>query len=460
MVHKLLVAVLLSLGLSGCTPLTELPQIDDTIEIVRLDEDYQLIPQTVESKRLIRADQVSYTGRGINILLIDTFYREKGSNHGQWTYGIIKAIAPDSVVWDCHVRFKKGMEKPKTKKGEKYVYQCLQEALSRSYIRVINMSFGEGKYADPCPNYDLLGSPLLSQLQAKGVVLVASSGNDGWINAMRAPACHPNVISVGATWDQTFVGQFYFKDSNCTDLNPNADKVTCYTNQAYFLDVVAPGSKVDGSSGTSASAPIVSAVAALMLEANPSLTPDQIRSYLRSSGVPVTDQGNPGSGLTHYRVDAYNAVQLALGGSVFIPPPTPQPPPYVPPPPAPPPSIPAPPPPVETPWQTIRFGSITDIKEGNWVYWRFYISQGDFEVISFTTFREDEKKGEAWLLSEDEYASWELNLPVRGWRWYSGEVGRAVGVTQGWYYLVIYNRRDWDGEADPLKYFLIHARYR
>jgi hypothetical protein len=51
-------------------------------------------------------------------------------------------------------------------------------------------------------------------------------------------------------------------------------------------------------------------VAALMLEANPSLTPAQIASRLKLSGPKVTD---PKNGLQFTRIDALNAVQLATG---------------------------------------------------------------------------------------------------------------------------------------------------
>jgi hypothetical protein len=65
--------------------------------------------------------------------------------------------------------------------------------------------------------------------------------------------------------------------------------------------------------GTSMATPHVSGVAALMLQANPRLTPDQVRSLIAQSATPVA--GCPaimcGTGL----VNAYNAVEAALSAA-------------------------------------------------------------------------------------------------------------------------------------------------
>ena len=64
------------------------------------------------------------------------------------------------------------------------------------------------------------------------------------------------------------------------------------------------------SQGTSFSAPQVSGVVALMLEANPTLTPDEVVTILRATATPMPyDERTVGAGY----VDAHNAVRAAMG---------------------------------------------------------------------------------------------------------------------------------------------------
>ncbi|MGB6837471.1 MAG: flexitail domain-containing putative surface protein, partial [Dehalococcoidia bacterium] len=87
------------------------------------------------------------------------------------------------------------------------------------------------------------------------------------------------------------------------------------------LDLLAPGALITSSvngggtanyGGTSMAAPHAAGVAALMLDANPSATPDEIESCMKSTGVPVPD---PGNGVTTPRVDALGAVECILPGA-------------------------------------------------------------------------------------------------------------------------------------------------
>ncbi len=108
----------------------------------------------------------------------------------------------------------------------------------------------------------------------------------------------------------------------CSDAATSVQTITCFTNSNATMDIVAPGARITSSgmgggtstyTGTSQASPTAAGIAALMLEANPSLTPAQIESYLESTGTTVTD---PKNGLNFPLIDALAAV-TAVNTHVF-----------------------------------------------------------------------------------------------------------------------------------------------
>jgi serine protease AprX len=200
------------------------------------------------------------------------------------------------------------------------VIAAIQRAiqLKNTYnIRVLNLSLGRGVYE----SYKL--DPLCQAVEAAwkaGIVVVVAAGNSGRDNSMNThgyatigvPANDPYVITVGATnmhggtsqGAQTttsysskgptlldhilkpdvmapgnLVVSLYVPSSTLGNCNPNLAIYPCDStgktcNAAYgqpdFMQL----------SGTSISAPAVSAAAALLLERNPNLTPDQVKARL------------------------------------------------------------------------------------------------------------------------------------------------------------------------------------
>jgi hypothetical protein len=427
MLHKvfLITVMMVALTVSGCGQLSTLPT-EEAVEVGQRDNP-RLVPQVAESVPLIKANLVhadGITGSGVRVWIIDS------GSHGEWVRNIIKAVAPGASVTLCETGSFVDKATGKTALYRAGIQRCLEQA-AKEGGRIINMSFGSGYATTPCTSqYDAQ----FKVLSSKNVLMVAAAGNDGYTDGINDPACDSRVISVGATWDTWRAIQI----EGCLDI-AKTDTLVCYSNRASFMDVVAPGSRIDAGlgpsyrDGTSAAAPHVAGVLALMVQANSQLTLSQARSILRSTGPQVCDSLI--SKNCWRRVDALAAVQ-AVKPKVTTPRPFPDP-----------------------SWSYIRQSDYTGIKEGWWVYWRIHIARGDFEVQEFTTYRNDRKSGEAWLLSEEQYKRWEQDLPVKGWRWYSGESSRALGVTTGSYYFLIYNRRDWDGDADLLGY-TINARYR
>jgi len=195
---------------------------------------------------------------------------------------------------------------------------------------VISMSIGTGAYSSACNHSWAVAA---NNAAANGVVAVAASGNDNFNNSVSSPACGAQVIAVGATYKAAYptcednlstIGW-----GNCTDSNINEDDIVCFSNEASLLDVVAPGaiiwsasnaaggSLITGSGGTSMSCPHVAGLAALILDADPTLKPDEVRQIIRDGAV---DLGSAGfdTGYGYGRIDVLNSLALvgASGCSV------------------------------------------------------------------------------------------------------------------------------------------------
>lgn len=289
--------------------------------------------QLAESIPLIQADRVysefQITGQGISVLVIDDVVLEDPRcrpAHGLSTKEIVQAVAPGSRVLFYDVR---AFMEEDGKCHFLDIAEKLRQALAfaQQYkTRVINMSYGSGGYTNPCSDATGEEADLLRQLAKQGIILVAAAGNEAYPDAIAFPACMPEVISVGASYDNS--GQEVYIPL-CHDTT-RTDKLTCYSNRAYFLDIVAPGTTVSTPSnarfgGTSAAAPIVTGVVALILESNPNLTANQVREILTNTGDQAYD---PINNRRFPRVNAYRAV----GKSLQMKQPTPRPP-VLPPPP-------------------------------------------------------------------------------------------------------------------------------
>lgn len=162
-------------------------------------------------------------------------------------------------------------------------------------IVAINMSLGDGvDYTSPCSSKgsNPFRQPIIDAKTA-GILTTVASGNDGYTNGISSPACTPEAVSVGAVYDAS-LGQVGF--SNCTDAATAADQVTCFSDSASFLKLLAPGGKISvtGSDvyGTSFSAPFAAGAVAVLAATFPSDTPDQRLARLTSTGKSVTDVRN------------------------------------------------------------------------------------------------------------------------------------------------------------------------
>nr|WP_247520973.1 S8 family serine peptidase [Bradyrhizobium sp. 190] len=157
--------------------------------------------------------------------------------------------------------------------------------------QIINMSFAGPK--------DPLIERGIAATAARGILMVAAAGNAGAKSPPLYPAANPNVIAVSGTDAQEKLFAASNRGNHIAISAPGAD---------IFLP--APDEKYQITSGTSFSAAYVSGVAALLLERNPALKPNDVRAILaktaRDLGAPGRDD-QFGAG----QADAFAAVTAA-----------------------------------------------------------------------------------------------------------------------------------------------------
>lgn len=281
-------------------------------------QNYRLQPQLRESLPLINADHVwtelNITGRGVSVVVIDDVSvanndQQCSQLHGLPVSEIVRAVAPDAVVltYDLASRWDERQGSCVFTNVDDGLQWTLHIAPHQN-VRVVNLSLGGDLAPKPCPGAG--GQSIMQKLVHAGIVVVAAAGNDGSPSTITAPACLPEVISVGATYDTS---DQMIHSETCSEVS-HIDWLTCYSNRAELLDVVAPGTTISTPSeprfgGTSAAAPLVAGVVALMLSANSALSPERVRTILRETGDPAYD---PKNDRYFPRVNAYRAVQVAL----------------------------------------------------------------------------------------------------------------------------------------------------
>jgi serine protease AprX len=279
-------------------------------------------------RNLIKADRVSQTGKGVTVAVLDSgvggdlqglnvvhsvAIHPEGTpedyyGHGTHVTGIITGkqmdtgVAPDAKIVNVKLGNDQGqLSEVDLLLGLQWVYDYKDEY----NIKVVNLSVAsmiEQSYLD---------SPISAaaeQLWLNGVTVVAAAGNDknnpGDINY--APANDPFIITVGAidgskqdSAEKTTLAAWSKRGTTPEgvqkpEVNAPGVNIVSYIPINAELTLHHPDSVINTNyiqmSGTSMAAPMVSGAVALLLEAKPDLTPNQIK-YVLANSMQSTNDG-------------------------------------------------------------------------------------------------------------------------------------------------------------------------
>lgn len=278
--------------------------IDMVFEVGRLAWGPKLVENTPWGISRINLKGVDRTGRGVKVGVLDTgidsVHPDIGRNvkggmdaiggtasarddngHGTHVSGTIAAlrngvgvvgVAPDASVYSVKVLDSRGSGKLSN------LVQGMEWCVGQQ-IKVVNLSLSASK--DNQTFRDVVQSA-----RKAGITMVCAAGNSGPSpNTVGYPAKYIETIAVAAINDDDAVANFSSRGREIAVSAPGVDVLSTW-----------PGRRYRKSSGTSMAAPHVTGAVALMLEADPALTPSEIKSILQSTSVPVAGAGSDEQG--------------------------------------------------------------------------------------------------------------------------------------------------------------------
>lgn len=267
--------------------------------------------------------RIGYTGRGINAIMVDSgwyrhpYFTRRGyragpvvlgpaatnplsdtSGHGTGESANLLAVAPDVNFNMVKMNFADSAG-------------ALNTAVSLK-PHVISCSWGSSKQFGPLSASDLVLSAAIANAVSLGITVIFSAGNGHW----GFPGQHPDVISAGGVYMDANMNlqASNYASGFASNIYPGRNVpdvcglVGMLPKAAYIMLPVQPGDDIDTQlsgnffpdkdqtlpndgwatfSGTSAAAPQIAGICSLLKQANPSLTPQQIKKILKRTAIDV-----------------------------------------------------------------------------------------------------------------------------------------------------------------------------
>lgn len=219
---------------------------------------------------------------------------QDNQGHGTKVAGTIIQNTPDYVKLYSYQIFNIGNR------------QSLTTAISAIYLaitdncKIINCSFlfNEAKKSNAMID-------AVNHAESQGIIIICAAGNETKeLEIYDYPAILENTITVGATTPANRLATF----SNF------GDGVDIYAVGNLMTSYDTSGNKVTNWSGTSASAPVVSSICALLVTAKPDITVDEIKQLLLETGYSTNEENQTDD--TRIIADAYGCVKKLLGAEL------------------------------------------------------------------------------------------------------------------------------------------------
>lgn len=238
--------------------------------------------------------------------------------HGTHLAGIIGSSNPNSAGIAPDVRFVALKVLDANMNGNwNAVEKALQWVIAnrtKYNIVDVNLSLGSGNYTtNP---YALLEDEF-STLRSSGIFTAVAAGNRyytfGSQVGLSYPSISSNVVSVGATWADSYAAPARFS-TGAQETKPTADHIVSFTQRSSALSILAPGAWITSTwrkggyqpmGGTSMATAVVSGAATLLHEAydrtgKTSLaTQDNLLKLMQATGVAVVDRNYGTDNVAH-----------------------------------------------------------------------------------------------------------------------------------------------------------------